>query len=191
PPRRRRGRSGGGRCAGPPTPVPRGRPRRSGAGPAAAPRRGRDRCRRTRRRGRGGRSTPPWGARRSRRRSLRSGSRPAILRAKKWRAVAMEAAAGRSLACPVVPAATLAPPDTAAEDAPGGRRWRRSAAVEHAVVSVLTLALSWPFLRRTPYVTGFDTVAYSGPNLNVLLDAWRHLRLALCHGQISPGPPNI
>jgi len=90
-----------------------------------------------------------------------------------------------------VPAATLAPPDAAAEDAPEGRRWGRPAAIEHAVVTVLTLALSWPFLRRRTYVTGFDTVAYSGPNLNVLLDAWRHLRLALWNGQIFGGVTNI
>ena len=51
--------------------------------------------------------------------------------------------------------------------------------------------MSWPFLRPHSYVAGFDTVAYSGPNLRVTLDAWRHLRLALWNGLIFGGVTNI
>ncbi len=90
-----------------------------------------------------------------------------------------------------MPAATLAPPDAEGDQASGGRRWVRTAAIEHAVVAVFTLVTAWPFLRRHSYVTGFDTVAYTGPNLNVTLDAWRHLRLALWNGLIFGGVTNI
>jgi hypothetical protein len=96
-----------------------------------------------------------------------------------------------SLACAVVPAATVASEDVAAEEPARDRRRPGAGLVEHGVVTVLTLALAWPFVRLHSYVTGFDTVAYSGPNLNVLLDAWRHFRLAQWNGQIFGGVTNI
>src|SRR5215213_1050622 len=95
-----------------------------------------------------------------------------------------------SLACPVVPAATLAPADAGADQVGRSRFWR-TALIEHAVVSLFTVAVSWPFFRPNSYVAGFDTVAYSGPNLRVLLDAWRHLRLAQWNGLIFGGVTNI
>jgi Bacterial membrane protein YfhO len=90
-----------------------------------------------------------------------------------------------------VPAATLAPADERDAGPLPARRWRRTAAIEHAVATVFTLAVSWPFLRRHTYITGFDTVAYSGPNLNVTLEAWRHFRLALWNGLIFGGVTHI
>ena len=95
------------------------------------------------------------------------------------------------LACAGVPAATLAAADdAAAEPAPPPSR-RRVAWIEHAVVSVLTIATAWPFLRRHSFVTGFDTVAYSGPNLRLTLDAWRHGRLALWNDLIFGGVTHV
>lgn len=56
------------------------------------------------------------------------------------------------------PADTAAPP---ARPAPAAR----SAVVEAAVTALFTTWVAWPFLSPAGYVTGYDTVAYGGPNL--------------------------
>ena len=54
--------------------------------------------------------------------------------------------------------------------------WKRAcngARLEIAASSLFTLIVAWPFLRPDQYVTGFDTVAYSGPNLDLTLRSMR------------------
>src|SRR5215217_1829651 len=78
----------------------------------------------------------------------------------------------RWLTSAVVPATTLARPEGAEADVAVGLRRPPVRLVEHAVVSVFTLVMAWPFLRPGRVVAGFDTVAYSGPNLRLTLDTW-------------------
>lgn len=56
---------------------------------------------------------------------------------------------------------------------------------------MFTIVVASPFLRLHSYVAGFDTIAYSGPNLKVMVNALRHLRLPLWNGQIFGGVTNI
>ncbi len=70
-----------------------------------------------------------------------------------------------------------------------GPAWARR--VEEVAVALVTLAVAWPFLRPDRWVTGFDTVAYSGPNLEVTFDAWRHGRLAGWNDLIFGGIPHL
>ena len=55
--------------------------------------------------------------------------------------------------------------------------WWNGARLETAAASLFTLVVAWPFLRPDRYVTGFDTVAYSGPNLDLTLRSMRGGRL--------------
>ncbi|HKA04360.1 MAG TPA: hypothetical protein VKD67_08520, partial [Acidimicrobiales bacterium] len=75
--------------------------------------------------------------------------------------------------------------------APDAGRRRRSNLVEHGVVSVFTLGVSWPFLRPDRFIAGFDTVAYTAPNLRYTLDAWRDGRLAQWNGRIFGGVTHL
>ncbi len=78
---------------------------------------------------------------------------------------------------------------------PGGvvPRWRHRlpALAEVAGATLLTGYAAWPFLRPDRYVVGFDTLAYSGPNLQVTLDAWRAGRLPLWNDQIFAGAAHL
>lgn len=50
---------------------------------------------------------------------------------------------------------------------------RSGAGLEIVASALFTLVVAWPFLRLDRYVTGFDTVAYSGPNLDLTLRSMR------------------
>jgi hypothetical protein len=89
--------------------------------------------------------------------------------------------------------ATVLAPSGGAEAEPRrpSQMRRRVALIEHGSASLFTLVVAWPFLRAHTFVTGFDTVAYSGPNLRVAMRAWRHLRLPLWNNLIFGGVTNI
>lgn len=58
------------------------------------------------------------------------------------------------------------------------RSARLPAPLEALAAAGFTLWVIWPLLAPGGYATSFDTVAYSGPNLSVTLDAVRHGRVA-------------
>ena len=54
------------------------------------------------------------------------------------------------------------------------------------------MVVAWPFLRPDRYVTGFDTIAYSGPNLDLTLRSMRSGRLlAGWNDAIFGGVPHL
>ena len=60
-----------------------------------------------------------------------------------------------------------------------------------AVVSVVALWLSRSFWFPGRYVVGFDTYAYSGPNVQVTEEAWRNFRLPILNDLIFGGVPHL
>jgi len=56
---------------------------------------------------------------------------------------------------------------------------------------LFTAWISWPFLRWSRLVTGFDTIAYSSPNAAVTNEALRHGRLPQWNGRIFGGVPHL
>ncbi len=80
---------------------------------------------------------------------------------------------------------------TDAGDEPPHRRGWRTVVLDHGVVSAFTLLVSWPFLRPGRFVGGFDNIAYTGPNLHLTLEAWKHGHLALWNEQIFGGVTHV
>lgn len=77
--------------------------------------------------------------------------------------------------------------------APGTER-RRTAAiatVPYLIVAVVALWLSRTFWFPGRYVVGFDTYAYSGPNVQITETAWRDLRLPVLNDLIFAGVPHL
>jgi hypothetical protein len=68
---------------------------------------------------------------------------------------------------------------------------RHSLAVELAAATLVALWLTRNFWLPGRYVVGFDTVAYSGPNMEVTLDAWRAGRLPLWNELIFGGVTHL
>ena len=94
--------------------------------------------------------------------------------------------------------ADSAPADATSEEGGGNvpasarrRRSRLALLAEYGVVSLFTVAVSWPFLRPGRALAGFDTVAYTAPNLKYTIEAWRDGRLALWNGRIFGGVTHL
>lgn len=64
---------------------------------------------------------------------------------------------------------------------------RRSAAAEYAGATIVALWLSRSFWLPGRFVVAFDTVAYTGPNYAVTMDAWRSGRIPLWNEFIYGG----
>jgi hypothetical protein len=73
----------------------------------------------------------------------------------------------------------------------GTSRARLTAATPHLVVAVVSLWLTRSFWFPGRYVVGFDTYAYSGPNVEVTLRALRQGRLPLVNELIFGGVPHL
>ena len=65
----------------------------------------------------------------------------------------------------------------------------RVALVEPIAVLVVWLFAAWPFLDPSTSVYGFDTLAYTGPNLQTTFDAWRGFSLPLWQADVFGGVP--
>jgi hypothetical protein len=80
---------------------------------------------------------------------------------------------------------------TATAPAPAAGRARRlvrsGTTWEVVAVVAFTLWIAWPFLAPGGYVTDYDTVRYSGPNLAVTYQAWSEHRLPLWEPGIFGG----
>ncbi len=63
--------------------------------------------------------------------------------------------------------------------------------IEAAATLVAALWLAWPFWRPGRYVVGFDTAAYSGPNLRFTFDEWGAGRLPLWNDRIFGGVAHL
>lgn|GEM_PF-810655 len=63
------------------------------------------------------------------------------------------------------------------------------ALVEPVAVVVVWLFAAWPFLDLSTSVYGFDTLAYTGPNLQTTFDAWRGFSLPLWQSNFFGGVP--
>ena len=61
----------------------------------------------------------------------------------------------------------------------------------YLIVAVVAMWLSRSFWWPGRYVVGFDTYAYSGPNVEVTEEAWRHLRLPVLNELIFGGVPHL
>lgn len=79
----------------------------------------------------------------------------------------------------------LAPPGDP-RTAPGGKA-RSPFALEFAAVVAFTIYAIWPFVRTDRWVTGFDTVAYAGPNLHLTLAGYRAGRFVQWNDDIFGG----
>lgn len=64
-------------------------------------------------------------------------------------------------------------------------------AAPFVAVSVVALWLSRSFWVPGRYVVGFDTYAYSGPNIEVTEQAWRNFRLPILNELIFGGVPHL
>lgn len=78
----------------------------------------------------------------------------------------------------------------------GRRAWRwigadRALLTELVGAWAFTLWAAWPFLRPHRYVTGFDTLAYSGPNLAYTLREWKHHTVPLWNTDLFGGAPHL
>lgn len=71
------------------------------------------------------------------------------------------------------------------------RSWCPATAAEACGVALFTVWVIWPLIQPGRFVTGFDTVTYSGPNLALALDAVRHGRLAQWNPFIYGGVSNV
>jgi hypothetical protein len=56
---------------------------------------------------------------------------------------------------------------------------------------IFTTWVAWPFLRPDRYVTGFDALAYSGPNLRFTLESWKAGRIPAWNDTIFGGAPHL
>jgi hypothetical protein len=72
---------------------------------------------------------------------------------------------------------------------PGQRR--RGHLIEHVGASLWTIWLAWPFLRLDRYVVGFDTAAYTGPNLAVERRQWSAGHIPLWDSGIFGGVSHL
>ena len=61
----------------------------------------------------------------------------------------------------------------------------------YAIVTFAAVWLSRSFWFPGRYVVGFDTYAYSGPNVGVTEAAWRHFRLPILNDLIFGGVPHL
>ena len=68
---------------------------------------------------------------------------------------------------------------------------RRPDLIEAAATLVAAFWLAWPFWRPGRYVVGFDTAAYSGPNLRFTFDEWGAGRLPLWNDRIFGGVAHL
>jgi hypothetical protein len=67
------------------------------------------------------------------------------------------------------------------------RRWLTAERIEMIALAAFVLFIVWPFLHRTRLVLGFDGLAYSGPNLQITLDAYKSGELPLWNHLIFGG----
>jgi hypothetical protein len=71
-------------------------------------------------------------------------------------------------------------PPPATDPPPAAPRWQRlrpADAAEVAAALAFTLWIAWPFLAPGGYVTDYDTLTYSGPNLAATFRAWDEHRV--------------
>jgi hypothetical protein len=73
----------------------------------------------------------------------------------------------------------------------GWLRPRRARVAELVATVLFTAWIAKPFLDPRRYVIGFDTLAYSGPNLRVTLDQYRDGHVALWNDRIFGGAPHL
>lgn len=71
--------------------------------------------------------------------------------------------------------------------APQRRWWARPRAAEAVVTALFSTYVAWPFLFGAGYVTGYDTVTYSGPHLSVTFDALSSGRLPQWNDELFGG----
>lgn len=76
-----------------------------------------------------------------------------------------------------------------AQPGPLTARWARLS--EHALVTIWTTWLMWPFIRLDRYVIGFDTIAYTGPNFAVDRRQWSSGHVPLWDSGIFGGTPHL
>jgi len=69
------------------------------------------------------------------------------------------------------------------------RRLLRLSFIEPIAIVVVWLIAAWPFLDPSTSVYGFDTLAYTGPNLTTTFDAWRGFSLPLWQADVFGGVP--
>lgn len=69
------------------------------------------------------------------------------------------------------------------------RRLLRLSFIEPIAIVVVWLVAAWPFLDPSTSVYGFDTLAYTGPNLTTTFDAWRGFSLPLWQADVFGGVP--
>jgi len=86
--------------------------------------------------------------------------------------------------------ASTSPPPPPPSSGSGNRR-RLLARLELLATALFTLWVVWPLVAPGGFVTSFDTVTYSGPNLAVTLDAVRHGRLATWNPYLYDGVSHI
>jgi hypothetical protein len=65
----------------------------------------------------------------------------------------------------------------------------RVAVIEPGAVFLVWLVSAWPFLDPATSVYGFDTLAYTGPNLQTTFDAWRGFSFPLWQADVFGGVP--
>ena len=70
------------------------------------------------------------------------------------------------------------------------RRRLTAERIELLAIAVFTLFVAWPFVQRDRMVVSFDGIAYSGPNLELALDALRSGELPLWNRFIFGGVSN-
>ena len=89
------------------------------------------------------------------------------------------------------PGARLTDPPTADSPTAAVRRARLAAAAPFLIVAAVGVWLSRSFWLPGGYVVGFDTYAYSGPNVVVNERAWSQWRLPILNDLIFGGVPHL
>jgi hypothetical protein len=84
--------------------------------------------------------------------------------------------------------APVAPVAPAPADVP---RWRRPKVIEAVGSALFTIYVAWPFLSFSQYVTTYDTVAYTGPNLAYTFRELRAGHFPLWNDAIFNGVPHL
>ena len=98
---------------------------------------------------------------------------------------------------PARPTTAAGPRDRSTSDERTDRQRDRSliatgqARAPYVIVAVVAMWLSRSFWFPGRYVVGFDTYAYSGPNVEVTEAAWRDFRLPILNDLIFGGVPHL